>query len=93
PQNPVVKTIWITSNYGDEIEIESISSLNGHIEVLSRQAEESGVKLEVRVTPPAKTDKPKRYFMDELKIKIKGSADDLLVRCNGWYPRKPAKTK
>lgn len=93
PQNPVAKTVWITSNYNDKIEIESISSLKGHMEVLSQQAEENGVKLEVQVTPPPQTDKSKRYFRDELKIKIKGSADDLLVRCNGWYPRKPAKTK
>ena len=89
----MVKDVGITSNYNDEIEIESISSLNGHMEVLSRQAAENGVKLEVKVTPPPQTDKSKRYFRDELKIKIKGSADDLLVRCNGWYPRDPAKTK
>ena len=93
PEKPVVKTVWITSNYGDKIEIESISSSNGHMEVLSRQAEENGVKLEVQVTPPAQTDKSKRYFRDELKIKIKDYEDDLIIRCNGWYPRKPAKTK
>jgi len=93
PEKPVVKTVWITSNYGDKIEIESISSSNGHVEVLSRQAEENGVKLEVRVTPPVQTDKSKRYFRDELKIKIKDNRDDLIIRCNGWYPRKPAKTK
>jgi hypothetical protein len=87
PEEPVVKDVWITSNYGDKIEIESISSLNGNMEVLSQQAKENGVKLEVRITPPTQTDKSKRYFRDELKIKIKGSADDFLVLCNGWYPR------
>ncbi len=93
PQKPVDKTVWITSNYGDKIEIESISSLNGHMEVLSREHEENGVKLEVRVTPPAQANKSKRYFRDELKIKIKDNRDDLLVRCNGWYPRTSAKSK
>jgi len=93
PEKPVVKTVWIRSNYGDKIEIESISSSNGHMEVLSQEHEENGVKLEVRVTPPAQTDKSKRYFRDEMKIKIKDSKDDLSIRCNGWYPRKPAKTK
>ncbi|MHC4728700.1 MAG: DUF1573 domain-containing protein [Planctomycetota bacterium] len=93
PEKPVDKTVWITSNYGDKIEIESISSLNGHMEVLSRENEENGVKLEVRVTPPAQANKSKRYFRDELKIKIKDNRDDLLVRCNGWYPRTSAKSK
>ncbi|MHC5059865.1 MAG: DUF1573 domain-containing protein [Planctomycetota bacterium] len=92
PQKPVDKTVWITSNYGDEIEIESITSLNGNMEVLSREAEEEGVKLEVRVVPPAQGDKSKRYFRDELKIKVKNNKDDLVIRCNGWYPRKAAKS-
>ncbi|MHC4216720.1 MAG: DUF1573 domain-containing protein [Planctomycetota bacterium] len=92
PLKPVDKTVWITSNYGDKIEIESISSLNGHMEVLSRQHEENNVKLEIRVISPAKADKSKRYFRDELKIKVKDSKDDLVIRCNGWYPRKAAKS-
>jgi hypothetical protein len=92
PKKPVDKTVWVTSNYGDKIEIESISSLNGHMEVLSRQHEENSVKLEVRVTPPAQSDKSKRYFRDELKIKVKDNKDDLVIRCNGWYPRKAAKS-
>jgi len=92
-KEPVVKTVWIKSNYGDKIEIESISSLNGHMEALSQQATENGVKLEVKVTAPSQTNKSKRYFRDELKIKIKGSTDDLLIRCNGWYPRETAKIK
>jgi hypothetical protein len=91
-QKPVDKTVWITSNYGDKIEIESISSLNGHMEVLSRQHEENSVKLEVRVTSPLQDDKSKRYFRDELKIKVKDGKDDLVIRCNGWYPRKAAKS-
>ena len=88
PEKPAVKPVWITSNYGDKIEIESISSSNGYMEVLSREAEENGVKLEVRISPPPQTDKSKRYFRDELKIKIKDNQDNLLIRCNGWYPRK-----
>ena len=91
-EKPVVKTVWIKSNYGDKIEIESISSSNGHMEVLSRQDEDKGVKLEVQVTPPPQTDKSKRYFRDELRIKVKGS-DDLIIRCNGWYPRKKTAKK
>jgi hypothetical protein len=92
PKKPVVKTVWIKSNYGDKIEIESVSSSNGHMEVLSQQAEENGVEFEVQVTPPPQTDKSKRYFRDELRIKVKGS-DDLVIRCNGWYPRKKTAKK
>jgi hypothetical protein len=92
PKKPVIKNIWIRNNYGDKIEIESVSSSNGHMEVLSQQAEDNGVKLEVQVTPPPQTDKSKRYFRDELRIKVKGS-DDLIIRCNGWYPREKAAKK
>lgn len=92
PKKPVIKNIWAKSNYDDEIEIESISSSNGHMKVLSQQREDNNVKLEVQVTPPPQTNKSKRYFRDELRIKVKGS-DDLIVRCNGWYPRKKAAKK
>ncbi|HIJ71395.1 MAG TPA: DUF1573 domain-containing protein [Planctomycetes bacterium] len=93
PEKPVLKTVWITSNYGDKIEIESVSSQKGHIELLSREYEENGVKCEVRITPPQQTNESKRYFRDELKIKIKNGKDDLSVFCNGWYPREPAESK
>ena len=93
PEKPVVKEIWITSNYGDKIEIESISSSKGYMKVLSRENEENSVKLKVQITPPVQAEKSKRYFRDEMKIKIKDNKDDLSINCNGWYPRKPAKTK
>jgi hypothetical protein len=92
PEKPVIKDTWIKSNYGDKVEIESISSSNGYMEVLSRQCEDNSVKLEIKVTPPPQTDKSKRYFRDELNIKVKDS-DDLTIRCNGWYPRKKAAKK
>jgi len=92
PEKPVIKNIWAKSNYDDKIEIESISSLNGHMKVLSQQREDNSVKLEIQVTPPAQTDKSKRYFRDELKIEVKGG-DDLTIRCNGWYPRKKTAKK
>ena len=111
PQNRIVTPIWITSNYGDKVEIESISSLKNHKKVLSQQEEYvefnyvlidgsfswtckgDSIKLQVEVTVPPQTDKSKRYFRDELRIKIKDSRDDLVVRCNGWYPRKATKSK
>ncbi len=93
PAKPDVKTVWVTSNYGEKVEIESVSSLKGHMKVLTQQSEENGVKLEVQTTPPAQTDESERYFRDELRIKLKDYADDLVIRCNGWYSRKSAESK
>ena len=50
------------------------------------------IKLQVETTVPSRTDRS-TAFNDKLRIKIKGSEEDLLIRCNGWYPRKATKSK
>ncbi len=97
PQKPVTKDTWIISNYDIPIEIESISSKNNYMKVISREKkDDKRIKLTIEVTPPDKPSQqegrknPKRYFTDILTIKIKGGYT-LVINCNGWYKTKPAK--
>jgi len=100
PQKTVTKDTWIISNYDMPIEIEAISSKNNYMKVVSRKKQDDKrIKLTIEVTPPDKPSrkdkakKPKRYFTDNLTIKIKGGYT-VVVNCNGWYKTKPAqKTK
>ena len=59
------------------------------MEVVSHEEIDNGIKLEVQITPPARTGKA-RYFTDELKIKIKDGGE-LTIRCTGLYKTKPNK--
>jgi hypothetical protein len=81
------KDIWITSNYDDKLEIESISitSMNNYMEVINKESQGNRIKLTVRITPPVPKGK-KRHFTDKLEIKIPGLCT-LSVRCSGWYKR------
>ena len=100
PGKTVTKDTWIISNYDMPIEIESISSKNNYMKVISReQKDDKRIKLTIEVTPPEQPGQqkgrktPKRYFTDTLTIKIKGGYT-LVVNCNGWYKTKrPQKQK
>jgi len=85
PEKPIIRQIWVRSNYGDKIEIESIISKEGTIEVLNRQPEENAIKLEIQITPPAKV-RDWTPFMDELKIKLKDGYE-LKSRLIGWFEK------
>ena len=87
PAKPQEKEIWITSNYDDKLQIESITSLKNYMEVIKQESHGNRVKLIVKITPPV-PDGKKRYFTDRLEIKISDSDVVLSIRCNGWYARK-----
>ncbi len=91
PGRPVIKDIWVKSNYEDPFEIESISSLKQYIKVISQKQHKNSVKLELQVTPPGQINNS-TYFRDMLKIKLKNGTK-LTVRCNGWYDIKLFKQK
>lgn len=82
PKKPVVKKISVLSNYGEDFEIESVSSENGFVKVLSQQKIANRYQLEVEVTPPAIEDK--ENFTDELYVSIKGG-EKLSIRTYGRY--------
>ncbi|MBN1974712.1 MAG: DUF1573 domain-containing protein [Sedimentisphaerales bacterium] len=87
PGKPEVRKIWVFNNYNQEFEIESISSKNNYITVLSEGKVNDGYQFEVQITPPPGGDK--RSFSDELYILIK-DREKLKIDCNGYYT--PPKT-
>lgn len=80
------KDVWITSNYDDALEIESITSQKNYLEVISQEKFGNRIKLTIKITPP-KPEGKRRNFTDKIDIKILNS-DTLSVRCSGWYARK-----
>lgn len=84
PQKLVVKRVSVLSNYGEDFEIESVSSKNGFVKVLSQQKVDDRYQLEVEVTPPAIEDK--ENFTDMLDVSIKGG-QTLSIRTYGRYSK------
>ena len=82
PEKPVRKVVWVLHNYGQDFEVESVSSKKGIIEILSQEKTGNGYKFKLRITPPA--DVSKNRFADVFYIKIKDGAK-LKVNCSGFY--------
>jgi hypothetical protein len=82
PEKKIIRKVSILNNYGGAFEIESVSSPNNTIKVLSQQKIRSGYQLMVEMTPPA--SEGKTFFTDVLVVKIK-DGDELQVVCRGFY--------
>jgi hypothetical protein len=83
PQKPLIREIWVLSNYNEDFEIESVSTQKNVIKVLNRQKIDNRYKFELEITPP--TPKPKQVkFRDTFFINIKGGRE-LQLPCNGFY--------
>jgi hypothetical protein len=87
PEKPVIKDVWVKSNYGENFEIESIKSEKNYMKILSQKKQANSVKLQVEITPPPRSDQKRRYITDKLKINIKDS-DTLTISLSGWYALK-----
>jgi hypothetical protein len=88
PQKPLIREIWVLSNYNEDFEIESVSTQNNIITVLNRQRIDNRYKFELEITPPP--PKPKQVkFRDTFFINIKDGRK-LKLPCNGFYQKTPA---
>ncbi len=84
PGVPVVKDVIIRSNYGEDVQIESVSSKNGYMEVESQEKDGEHLQLQVKITPPEQGETSRRYITDSLDITLTdGTA--LTIRCSGWF--------
>jgi len=90
PHKPVTKKVWVFNNYNDDVEVESTSSRNGTIKVLTQEKIRNGYQFEIQITPPAAESK-KRVFTDVFSVKLKG-AQPLRITCYGIYAKKAAKS-
>jgi hypothetical protein len=77
------RTIYLTSNYNQPIEIESVSSDKGTIKLINQENTENRFKFDVEIAPPLPEGKSK-VFSDTLRIKIKGR-EQIDVACRGFY--------
>jgi hypothetical protein len=82
PEKPIVRKVSVLNNYGGAFEIESVSSPNNTIKVLSQKKIRDGYQLMVEMTPPA--SEGKTFFADVLVVKIKGG-NELQVVCRVFY--------
>jgi len=78
---PVEKKLFIQSNYNEDFDIDSVSSENGFVKLLSRQSTDKGYQLDVEIMTPADhTGK----FTDTLYVNIK-DGEKLAIKCYGLY--------
>ena len=90
-EKSVTRELWIISNYDEDFNIESTSSQQGTINVLSQEKIGNRYKFELEITPPA-TEKGRRgFFTDVFFINIKGG-EKLKGACRMFYVRKEGKS-
>ncbi len=85
PGQPIARKIWVLNNYGENFEIESTSSENGIIKVVSQDAINNGYQFMLEIMPPS--DESKTRFNDVFTVNIKGG-EKLEVSCRGFYLRR-----
>ena len=84
PGEPNEKIIWLLNNYGEDFEVESVSSERGLIKLLKQERIGKRYKFVLEITPP--DDTGKRLFTDVFHINVEGG-EKLKVNCNGFYPK------
>lgn len=84
PDKPINKDLWIIGNYGEDFEVESTSSKEGHIKVLSQKKNRNGNSyvLSLEIAPP---EGETLRFKDVLYVNLKAAGSDktLEVLCEG----------
>lgn len=83
PQKKVKRDVWVINNYGEDFEIESVSSEKEAIRVLSREKADKRYKLALEITPPDQSGKTS-FFRDVFSVTIKGGPK-LKLSCRGFY--------
>jgi hypothetical protein len=89
-QKPVTKELWILNNYDEDFEVESVSSKEGNIKVLSQEKVDNRYKFELEIMPPD-VGAQKRLFSDVFFVNVKGG-ERLKVNCRGFYTRQARKS-
>ncbi|MGB8226891.1 MAG: DUF1573 domain-containing protein [Sedimentisphaerales bacterium] len=80
---PQSRTVYLTSNYNEPIEIEPVTSEKGFVKAVSQEKTENRFKIDVQIIPPPRQG-DSRVFSDILHIKIKNK-EDIPIQCRGFY--------
>jgi len=83
PKEPVKRYLWIRSIYGQDFEVESASSQNNFIRLLSQKKDGYNYQIELEITPPD-VEGEQQIFTDVLHINIK-EAETIKIPCRGFY--------
>lgn len=86
PGKSITKDVLIRSNYGTNVEIASVKSRNGYMEICLQEKDRAHLKMKIEITPPVQTSS-RRYITDQLDIVLKDETK-LTIRCSGWYKLK-----
>jgi hypothetical protein len=90
-EKPVTREVWILSNYDEDFEVESTSTQEGTIKVLSQEKIDNRYKFELEITPPSTGKGQKGFFTDMFFVNIKGG-ERLKIACRMFYLRKAKKS-
>lgn len=90
PEKPVKRDVWLLNNYDEDFEVESVSSIFGHIKVLKQEKVDGRFKFELEIVPPAAENE--KFFRDILSIKIK-DGEELKINCRGFYKKDDSTAK
>lgn len=90
PSKPVERDLWILNNYNEDFEIESVSSKNGTINVLSQEKLGNRYELKLEITPPV-VEGNRKIFTDVFSVNIKGGTK-LEIVCRDFYNRSTEST-
>ena len=82
PGEMVERAVWILSNYGEDFEIESITSDKGIVKVVKREKVGNRYELKVEITPPA--EKTATLLTDKLQVKMQ-DGEEITIGLRGFY--------
>jgi len=85
PGKPVRKVLYILSNYGEDLEVESVEASNDIIQIVSQQKQRDKYVITLDIVAPEKIEKT--HFNSKLIVKIVG-ADPLEISCIGSIKKK-----
>jgi beta-lactamase regulating signal transducer with metallopeptidase domain len=85
PAEPIKREVWISNNYDEDFEIESVSSQNEITKLVKQQKIDRRYKLELEITPPP-VKGSQTMFRDVLYVNIK-DGEKLRITCRGIYAK------
>lgn len=83
PKEPIKRSVWIHSIYGQDFEIESVSSQNNFIKALSQNKVGNDYQFELEITPPD-VEGERQIFTDVFYVNIK-EGERIEIPCYGFY--------
>ncbi|MDH5203928.1 MAG: DUF1573 domain-containing protein [Nitrospirota bacterium] len=83
PKEPIKRYVWIHNIYGQDFEVESASSQNNFIRLLSQKKVGLDYQFELEITPPD-VEGERQIFTDVFYVNIK-EGEKIEIPCHGFY--------